>query len=115
LAACPDALVLEGEGPGMLTAAVRAVSLGQISVGRPFRECPDPPILSHRERQILALVVAGYTNAQIAESFCLVASPIKAHLTSIFSRLGVRSRRQATAAVFASDDEFRRSILADAR
>jgi DNA-binding NarL/FixJ family response regulator len=111
LAAGADALVLDGEGEAVLTAAVRSASLGHISVPRPFRECLDRPALSHRESQIIALVAAGCTNAQIAHRLCLSESTIKAHLSSVFRRLGVRSRREAAAAVLASDDEFRRTIL----
>jgi two-component system, NarL family, response regulator len=111
LAAGADALVLQREGDGVLSAAVRSVSLGQVSIPRPFRECLDRPALSHRERQIVALVAAGCTNAQIAQRLCLSESTIKGHLSSAFRRLGVSSRRKAAAAVFAFDDEFRRSIL----
>jgi DNA-binding NarL/FixJ family response regulator len=111
LAAGADALVLEGEGEGVLNAAVRSVSLGQISVPRPFRESLDRPALSQRESQIIALVAAGCTNAQIANRLCLSESTIKTDLSSVFRRLGVRSRRKAVAAVFASDDEFRRTTL----
>jgi len=111
LAAGADALVLESDGEAVLIAAVRSVSLGQISVPRPFRECLDRPVLSHREMQIIALVAAGCTNTQVAQRLCLSESTIKAHLSSVFRRLGVSSRRKAAAAVFASDDEFRRTIL----
>ena len=111
LAAGADALVLEREGQAVLAAAVRSVSLGQISVPRPFRECLDRPTLSHRESQILKLVAAGCTNGEIAQGLCLSESTIKAHLSSVFRRLGVRSRGKAVAAVFASDDSFRRTTL----
>jgi DNA-binding NarL/FixJ family response regulator len=111
LAAGADALVLEGGGERMLAAAVRSVSLGQISVPRPFRECLYRPALSHRESQILALVAAGCTNLEIAHRLFLSESTVKAHLSSIFRRLGVRSRRKAAAALFAFDDEFRRATL----
>ena len=112
LAAGADALVLEAEGQAVLAAAVRSVSLGQISVPRPFRECLDRPALSHRESQIIALVAAGCTNGEIAQELCLSESTIKADLSSVFRRLGVKSRRKAVAAVFASDDSFRRTTLA---
>ena len=99
LAAGADALVLDGEGEAVLAAAVRSASLGHISVPRPFRECLDRPALSHRESQIIGLVAAGCTNAQIAHRLCLSESTVKAHLSSAFRRLGVRSRREAAAAV----------------
>jgi two-component system, NarL family, response regulator len=111
LAAGADALVFDREVDGVLSAAVRSVSLGQVSVPRPFSECLDRPALSHRERQIIALVVAGCTNMQIAERLCLSESTIKTHVSSAFRRLGVNSRRHAAAAVFAFDAEFRRNIL----
>lgn len=110
-----DALVLDGERQEVLAAAVRSVSLGQISVPRPFRGCLMQPALSHREWQISALVAAGFTNAQIAERLCLAESTIKAHLSSLFRRLGVGSRRQAVAALLAADDELPRSILSFVR
>ena len=110
-----DALVLDEEREEVLAAAVRSVSLGQISVPRPFRDCLGRPALSHREWQIMALVAAGFTNAQIAERMCLAESTVKAHLSSVFRQLGVRSRRQAVAAVLASEDELPTSILSFAR
>ena len=61
--------------------------------------------------QIIALVAVGCTNAQVAQRLYLSESTIKGHLSSVFRRLGVSSRRKAAAAVFASDDEFRRTIL----
>jgi DNA-binding NarL/FixJ family response regulator len=73
------------------------------------------PALSHRERQLIALVAAGRMNAQIAERLSLAESTIKAHLSSLLRRLGVRSRREAAGAVFAADDEFRRSIPSSTR
>jgi DNA-binding NarL/FixJ family response regulator len=111
LAAGADALVLEDEREEVLPAAVRSAAVGQISVPRPLRVALEPPMLSHRELQIVALAATGCTNAQIAERLCFAESTIKAHLSSVFRRLGVRSRREAAAAVLASDDESLRSML----
>jgi DNA-binding NarL/FixJ family response regulator len=114
LAAGADALVIEAERQEVLPAAVLGAAAGQISIPRPLRGGLEPPTLSPRELQIVALAAAGCTNAQIADRLCLSASTVKAHLSSVFRRLGVRSRRQA-AAVLASDDEFQRSVLASVR
>jgi DNA-binding NarL/FixJ family response regulator len=111
LAAGADGLVLEDEREEVLHAAVLSAAVGQISVPRPLRDTLEPPTLSHRELQIVALTATGCTNAQIAERLCLAESTIKAHLSSVFRRLGVRSRREAAAAVLASDDGFLRRIL----
>jgi DNA-binding NarL/FixJ family response regulator len=107
-----DAVVVDAESQEVLPAAVRCAAVGQVSIPRPLRDALEPPALSHRELQIVALAAAGCTNAQIAERLCLAESTVKAHFSSIFRRLGVRSRRQAAAAVLASDDVFHRSVLA---
>jgi hypothetical protein len=59
--------------------------------------------------------VAGLTNAQIARRFYIAESTVKTHLSSAFRRLGVHSRREAAALIFASDDVLRRSVLGSVR
>jgi DNA-binding NarL/FixJ family response regulator len=71
----------------------------------------NPPALSQREKEILALVAAGLTNGQIATRLYLAESTVKTHLSSAFRRLGVRSRREAAALVLSSDDGMRRWLL----
>ena len=115
LAAGADGLVFEDEIDDVLPAALRSVSLGQVSVPGPLRDLVEIPALSHRERQILALVVDGCTNAEIAKRLYLAESTVKTHLSSAFRRLGVTSRREATAAVLGSDDQFRLGVLRSVR
>ena len=52
----------------------------------------EPPLRSHREREILALAVTGLTNAQIAARLHVTQSTARTHLSWAFGRLGVRSR-----------------------
>jgi DNA-binding NarL/FixJ family response regulator len=52
--------------------------------------------LTAREVEVLRLVAAGLSNAQIAERLFLSAGTIKAHLTNIFGKIGVHSRGAAT-------------------
>ena len=59
----------------------------------------DLPELSDRERQVLALMVAGCENAEIGRQLHLSASTIKHHVSSILDKLNVDNRIQA--AVFA--------------
>ncbi|HEY2202673.1 MAG TPA: helix-turn-helix transcriptional regulator, partial [Solirubrobacteraceae bacterium] len=48
-----------------------------------------------RERQVLAMVVLDFSNAEIAEKLVVTESNVKSHLTSAFSKLGVSSRNAA--------------------
>jgi DNA-binding NarL/FixJ family response regulator len=110
-----DALLLERDVDAAIATTVRAVRAGQVSVPSALRQLIQPAALSHRERQILGLAVAGLTNAQIAGRLVIAESTVKTHLSSAFRRLGVHSRREAAALVFASDEVLRRSVLATLR
>ena len=51
--------------------------------------------LTPREREVLGLVAAGLANKQIARRLGITDRTVKAHLTSVFARLGVEDRTQA--------------------
>src|SRR5262245_51178785 len=51
--------------------------------------------LSERETRILTLVAAGKSNKEIARSLAVSEDTVKAHLKSIFAKLGVTDRTQA--------------------
>jgi DNA-binding NarL/FixJ family response regulator len=91
------ALVFEPEVEIALAPTVRAVASGQTVVPRKLRAGIERPSLSHRERQVLTLVRIGLTNAEIARRLFLAESTIKSHLSSIFTKFGVRSRKEAAA------------------
>jgi DNA-binding NarL/FixJ family response regulator len=69
-----------------------------------------PPALSFRERQVLALVLDGLTNRQIAARLFLSESTVKGHMTSAFRRLNARSRREVTRTIN-GDDALRRFVV----
>ncbi len=75
-----------------------------VAAGRGAR---DPfASLSKREREILALVDEGLTNAQIAVRLAISEKTVRNHASSLYDKLGVWSRAQAV--VFARDHRFRR-------
>jgi predicted ATPase/DNA-binding CsgD family transcriptional regulator/DNA-binding XRE family transcriptional regulator len=56
---------------------------------------PYPNGLTRREVDVLRLVAAGLTNAQIAERLVISLSTVEAHLYRIFNKLGVSTRGAA--------------------
>ncbi|MCI0584246.1 MAG: LuxR C-terminal-related transcriptional regulator [Chloroflexi bacterium] len=58
-------------------------------------EPPDHVRLTTREREIVALVGAGKTNAQIAAELWVTPGTVKKHLENVYVKLGVGSRAAA--------------------
>jgi DNA-binding NarL/FixJ family response regulator len=52
-------------------------------------------VLSDREQEVLECVGAGMSNREIARSLRIAEKTVKAHLTSVFRRIGVTDRTQA--------------------
>jgi DNA-binding CsgD family transcriptional regulator len=55
------------------------------------------PPLTDREREILELVAAGKTNAEIAEAIWIAPGTVRKHLENVYEKLGVHSRTAAVA------------------
>ncbi len=85
--------------PDRVVAAVHGALAGLLVLSAPLGAAVERPPLTPREKQILALVVMGYTNREIADQLVLAESTVKSHLFSAFRRLGVRSRSEAVALI----------------
>jgi DNA-binding NarL/FixJ family response regulator len=92
-----DALVPEPDIERSLAPVVRAVIAGFVCTPRWARRLVAKPTFSHREKEVLQLLVDGLTNRQIASHLYLAESTVKSHLASAFAKLGVRSRKDAVA------------------
>lgn len=60
----------------------------------------DLPALSAREQEVLAHVLQGKSNREIAEELVISEHTVKNHMTHIFHKLGVADRTQAIALVY---------------
>ena len=96
--------LLKDAEPNELLTAIRAVANGQSPldprVARAFLQtrrgpAASVPELTDREREVLALLGLGLANKQIARRLGIQESTEKAHLTSVFQRIGVRDRTSA--------------------
>jgi DNA-binding NarL/FixJ family response regulator len=94
-----DGVVLDDDVEEVLVAVVTVVCAGQVSVPGGQRGDVMMRALTTREKQILALLIRGLTNAQIADRLFLAESTVKSHLSSAFSKLGVSSRYEAATVI----------------
>lgn len=66
-----------------------------------IRQTTRPPAIGHdlteREREVLALMIEGLNNREIAEHLIISSSTVKNHVSSILGKLGTTSRTQAVA------------------
>ena len=53
--------------------------------------------LTPREREVLALVADGKTNAEIARQLWISPGTVRRHLENVFAKLGVHTRTAAVA------------------
>jgi DNA-binding CsgD family transcriptional regulator/tetratricopeptide (TPR) repeat protein len=60
----------------------------------------NPAGLTSREIQVLALLVRGHTNTELAQRLHVSARTVDHHVSSILEKLEVRSRTEAVAAAF---------------
>jgi DNA-binding NarL/FixJ family response regulator len=107
--------LLKDAEPAEIVEAVRAAARGESPLhpraaravlaarrgGDPLDELTD------REREVLSLLAAGLQNKQIARRLEISEKTVKAHLTSVFRRIGVADRMQA--ALWAQERGLRRT------
>ena len=101
-------VVLKESATELLLKSIRTVMSGQFWVGREsvsdlvqyLRAALAPGAegrkknfgLTRRELEIVATIVAGLTNKDIAQKFTISEDTVKHHLTNIFDKLGVSTR-----------------------
>ena len=110
LRAGASGFLLKDTPPADLLAAIRVVAAGDAllapSVTRrliaEFARRPEPSAvtpaalasLTEREREVLALVARGLSNAEIAELLVVSGATAKTHVSRVLAKLGARDRAQ---------------------
>lgn len=92
--------LLKGVDQDILLAALRDVASGATVVGAdvelaepaPWR---SPKELTPRERDVLALIAQGLSNAEITERLVLSPKTVRNHVSNIYLKLGVPDRPRA--------------------
>jgi DNA-binding NarL/FixJ family response regulator len=107
-----DGLVAFDDLEDALAPTLEAVCVGQIAFPRGVRTHVWRPLLSTREKQILGMVVLGFTNGEIARKLVVAESTVKSHLSSSFRKLGVRSRTEASELILDPERGLGTGILA---
>lgn len=98
--------LLADAAPSDVARAVRALAAGQMIFGKPVAaqvtrmladRDPVHPFgdLTERERQVLALIAAGHTNASIAHRLRVSPKTVGNHVSVILGKLAVADRAQA--------------------
>ncbi|HYO38112.1 MAG TPA: response regulator transcription factor [Nocardioidaceae bacterium] len=109
LRAGASGFVLKDDPPEQLIAAVRTVAAGDALLSpsvtrdviahftRRRREPPPDAVqsLTSREVDVLRLIAAGMSNAEIGRELFISDTTVKTHVTRLLQKLGLRDRAQA--------------------
>jgi DNA-binding NarL/FixJ family response regulator len=108
-----EGIVLESDVERALVATVDAVLTDRLCIPSSLRSEIARPVFSHREKQVLELVMRGMTNGEIASQLYLSESTVKSHLASSFRKLGVSSRTEAVQRMLDPDSGFEPAAAGD--
>ncbi|QNP70169.1 response regulator transcription factor [Streptomyces roseirectus] len=93
-----DAVRTVARGEGLIAPAVTRRLIAEFAVAGPREPRADPAVLdtlTRREREVLACVGEGLSNAAIAERLDMAEATVKTHVSRLLAKLELRSRVQA--------------------
>jgi DNA-binding NarL/FixJ family response regulator len=116
LRAGASGFVLKDDPPEQLLEAIRTVAAGDALLSPSvtkrvidqFSRLPrhEPPEglaeLTEREREVLALIAEGRSNAEIGQALFISETTVKTHVTHVLQKLGLRDRVQAVVLAYQS-------------
>ena len=109
-----ERLIALGGRPRAHQVARRLRDLGAADVPRGPRAATraNAAGLTAREAEVASLLAAGLTNGDIAERLVLSPKTVDHHVSSVLSKLGVRTRRHVAAAVRSAGSDLKPTPLA---
>jgi len=98
-------ILLKHSDPERLIAAIRRVASGETwwdmgvlrSLGNDVKQTSAPAsnrVITDRQRQVLQLILDGYTNKEIAVKIDVSEAAVKASIQELFNKASVRTRSQ---------------------
>ena len=76
---------------------MRAIGIRSIPAGPRTATRADPAGLTRREHEVLELICAGHTNAEIAAKLFISAKTVDHHVSAVLAKLGTPTRKAAAA------------------
>jgi two-component system, NarL family, nitrate/nitrite response regulator NarL len=112
-------IVLKDASPDLLFKSIRTVMAGEYWISHACvphllhainakSAKRKSSLLSARELQVVAAVLEGRTNNDIAEELCIAERTVKNHLWGIFTKLGVKNRLELAHSMIKPSKEKRR-------
>lgn len=111
LEAGASGVIVAGTPPSAVATALRAVSSGFIVLPEVARLAVKRAVLTVRQQEILRLLVLGLSNAEIAAKLYVSESTVKTHISALFAKLEVRTRKDAIDAVLDPASPLRTAVL----
>lgn len=68
------------------------------SLHNSYRRSSSPPSLTQRERDVMQILLEGYSNKEIARRLVISERTVQTHLSNIFAKMNVTSRTEAVLA-----------------
>lgn len=103
-AACIDGTDAPSDGVAVVIAPARAPDLAPL-IALAYR-------ITAREREVLQFIARGFTTAEMAEQLGISRHTVRDHVKALFTKVGVRSRTELVARMFA--DHYFERLQADA-
>ncbi|MBE9536617.1 MAG: response regulator transcription factor [Proteobacteria bacterium] len=114
-------LILANTPPDLLMKSIRSVARGEVWLDKStvknlitgmnaIRKNSKSPMLTKREKEIVALVGKGFKNKEIAQKLYISEPTVKTHLHRVFQKLNVRNRPQLITYVLNNHDIYQKNL-----